>query len=664
MTSYRPIRAALAAGLSCVFALPLSAQPAPAEADIVLTPGRSPQALNRSGSAVTVIRQEDIQKSSPASMADLLQGVPGVSVSQAGGPGQIMNVRLRGAESRNTLVLVDGVRVNDPSAGSGEFDFAALVPADVERIEVLRGPQSALYGSDAIGGVINVITRKGRGDPRGFAQIETGRYGTSAGKAGISGGTRTFDYALSISAVKSAGFSAYGYRVGRARAQQAWPLENDAYARLGGAARFAWRPAEGLEIETGISSNANDAQYDAAFGLRPDTPSRAQTRLTTAFAKVHLDLLEGRLRNSVTLFGNHTDRAYNDAGYFGATARLEWNKYAYFGKRFGAEYQGDLKLDAFGKLIFGARVEEEQLSARAKPIQTAFNVASKLSANQVTRSLFTLYQLPVGDRLDLSAGARLDDIEGGATFHTWRLTGAYRISELGMKMRASAGTGGKAPSLFQTRSQLYGTPSLRPEESFGVDAGIDQSLFGGRALLSATIFHNRLSNLIDFSAIDPTTFTYPTCPTTQRFSGCYVNVAKAEISGLEVSGNAEIIEGLLKLRASYTHMVALDLATRQNLPRRPEHEGRIGLAITPIANLTIEPVVTLVGKRWSNANPDPLLRQVLRPYARVDVLANYQVHQNLDLYVRAENLTDAKYQDVYNYGTTGRALFVGARARW
>lgn len=662
MSIERTRRAALAAGL-VVFSFPAIAQPGvETPSDIVLTPGRSPEAVSRSGSAVTVIRAAEFEASSGKSLADLFRQVPGVSVTEAGGPGQAATVRVRGAEARHTLVLVDGVRVNDPSTGASEFDFNAIAPGDVERIEVLRGPQSALYGSDAIGGVINIITRKGRGGYRGFAVVEAGSYGTAATRIGVSGGTRNFDYAFALSMARGAGFSSYGYRVDRLKPHLAGPLENDYFARLGGNLKLAWRPVEGVEVEVGATATTNRLQYDAAYGSQPDTPSLARARFLTQYLRFSADSFEGRLRHSVTLFANQTDRSYKDISYFdfGFGPFREWSRYGYAGRRFGAEYQGDLKLDRFGKLIFGARIEEEKLTSSTRVVESLFNSPSRDTARQQTRSLFALYQIPVGSRLDLSFGARLDDVEKVDRFITWRATGAYRIDETGTKFRASVGTGGKAPSLFQLHSPQYGTKSLEAERSFGVDAGVDQQLFGGRLTLSATLFHNRLTNLIDFSAYDAATFSYPTCPASQLYSGCYQNVGKAETSGVETSAEAVLVEGLLTARASYTHLVARDLSTGLKLARRPEHEGRLAFRFTPMEGLSIEPVVQFVGVRYSSAN------QVykLAPYARFDLRAEYQLHKHLAVFARGENLTNARYQEVYNYGTTGRAAYAGLRATW
>ena len=656
MLKFKPGRAALAAGLVVVFHAPVFAQAGSPDSDIVLTPGRSPQAIARSGSAVTVIRAEEIEKASVKSTADLFRSVPGVFVTEDGGPGQASRLRIRGAEARHTLVLVDGIRANDPSNGAAEFDLSSIVPGDIERIEVLRGPQSALYGSDALGGVVNIITRKGRGGYRGSASIETGRYGLIAGRAAISGGTRDVDYAVSLSGARDAGFSSYGYRIGRITRTQPQPLENDGVARLGGTAKFSWRPVQGVEIETGLSSNFSRTQFDASyyhpmFSVAPDTADRAMGRLTTAYIRASADAFDGRLKNALTIYGNHASRNYDTYSYsdFGFGISRDWSKYDYTGKRFGVEYQGDLKLDQFGKLMFGGGVTEEKLETRSRYI--TWGAMDEFEARQQTRSVFALYQLPVGERLDLSLGGRLDSIENGDRFATWRATGAYRITETGTKLRASLGTGGKAPSLFQMHSPLYGTKGLDSEHAFGIDGGFDQTLFGGRLTLSVTGFHTRLSNLIDFGNFN--------CAATQIW-GCYGNVGRATMSGAELSADAVLVEGKLTGRASYTHLSAVDATTNLRLARRPEHSGRLSFRYTPNESISIEPSAMLVGERFSMTGE----KERLAPYARFDVLADYKLTKAASVFLRGENLTNAKYQEVYNYGTTGRAVYLGLRGAW
>lgn len=651
MSTKTPHRAALAAGLILAHSYSAFAQQ-PAQAaggdaaasglSIVLTPSRGPQEIQRSGSAVTVIRSEEIEKAGLKSSADLFRSVPGAFVVEDGGPGQSARIRLRGSEVSHTLVLIDGVRVNDPSNTDGHFDFANLVPTDIERIEVLRGPQSALYGSDAIGGVINIITHKGRGGYRGFAELEGGSYGTLAGRTGVSGGTKEFDYSIALSGAQSDGFSAYGYRIPRITRMLTKPLDDDGYKRWGGMARFAWRPVEGVEIETGVTHSYSRAKFDYSTG---DAPNIGFGATTSAFLRANLDMLDGRLRNSLALTGMAVDRDYKYRDAFFPS----WAKFG--GERLGISYQGDLKLDQFGKLTFGGQIEQERY-------RSSGTYSTRFHTDRVTRSAFLLHQLPIGERFDLSLGGRVDDVERADRFVTWRATGAYRIPEWGTKLRASVGTGAKAPALDQLFNPSYGNPNLNSERSTGYDAGIDQSLFGGRANVSVTAFANRYRDLIQYSSGG--------CLPTQFF-GCYFNVGRAETKGIEAAGDAVIIENTLTAKGSYTFMTSEDKATHLSLVRRPQHSGTVSVKWMVTDKISFEPTLRLVGARFDRAS-DPVtfaaIRPKLAPYARLDIRADYQVHKNLNVYLRAENLTNARYQEVYNYGTTGRAIYAGARATW
>jgi vitamin B12 transporter len=230
------------------------------------------------------------------------------------------------------------------------------------------------------------------------------------------------------------------------------------------------------------------------------------------------------------------------------------------------------------------------------------------------------------------------------------------VPEWGTKFRSSIGTGGKAPALDQLYNPFYGNANLKAERSTGIDAGIDQSLFGGRANVSVTAFYNRYSSLIQY--------TYTGCAPAQMF-GCYFNIGRAETKGIEVAGDAVLVEGVLKVRGGYTWLNARDRDTGFRLLRRPEHAGNLALVWTPDDRWTIEPSVRMVGSRYSGRNfATGAPTEKLSPYARFDLRADYKLHKNLNLYLRAENLTNARYSEVYNYGTTGRAFYAGARATW
>ena len=209
----------------------------------------------------------------------------------------------------------------------------------------------------------------------------------------------------------------------------------------------------------------------------------------------------------------------------------------FIGDRKGVEYQGDLKLGAFGLFTFGAKAEQDQADSFSQIVlPTPASRLRDIAAEQTTRSAFAQHQITLFDRLHLTFGGRIDDVLGVAQFETWRTTAAYAIPETGTKLRASAGTGAKAPSLFQLHSPDFGTATLQPEHSFGVDAGIDQMLFDDRVKLSGTVFWNRYRNLIDFRSPDFSVFPVVPigCLPTQLF-GCYFNVARARTSGAELA---------------------------------------------------------------------------------------------------------------------------------
>jgi vitamin B12 transporter len=626
-----------------------SAQPANSSnaiPEIVVTAGRSPESIGRTGSAIDVVHQTDIATTNPLSLTDALRSVPGVDITEPGGPGATTSVRLRGANPGQTLVLVDGVRINDPSAASGDYDFSMLPVGAIERIEVLRGPQSALYGSDAIGGVINIITKKGEGPAQFNLRSEAGRYSTMSTIGSALGSSGPWSYAFTGAAQKSDGFSRYGYRVPAIEAR--FPaLEKDGFERLAGSARIGYDDRQGRRFETGMVSSSTRADYDAASGAFPDTPAQVKKLFNQVWARGAIDTLDGALTHNLHVFKNQNNRSFNDVTYRGDMQPRNTTSTItdFIGDRLGTEYQGNLRLGALGSLIFGAKLEHETAATYSERfLPTPRPRVGTLAGEQDTRSVFSLWRLPLGERLEMTFGGRVDDVKAVDRFETWRTTAAYLIPETGTKLRASAGTGGKAPTLYQLYAPTYGNTALQSEESIGWDAGIDQSLFGGQLAVSVTGFSNRLQNLIEFDSV----------------AMRYFNVAQAETSGVEVSADAEIWPSWMRLKLAYTYLQARDLRTNLRLQRRPEDSARISLAITPTAQWTIEPRLYLVSERFSGSNET--LR--LDPYAHLDIYTDYKIDATWRAFARVENVTDVRYQEVYNYGTTGRAFYAGLNATW
>jgi vitamin B12 transporter len=636
-------RARAAVALACAFlSAPLAHSQSP---DFTVTATRTPQALSKAGSSVTVISGDELRRGAPSSLAEILRGVAGVSLTQSGGIGGIETIRLRGSESRHTLVLLDGVRLNDPSSTGREFDFSSLIPVNIERIEIVRGAQSALYGSDAIGGVINIITKRG-GKPRGTLAVEGGSYGTRAVQGGISGSRENVDYAFGITALQTEGFSRYGYRI--RRLQPAQPLEDDGAQRLGAQARVGVQITPDARVEANLSHGFNKFDYDAGFGDRPDSASRGLNRTTTGHIRGQWDTWNKQQTHTLTLFGNQAVRnSLTDSTFFGFDS-LE--RYRYLGQRSGAEYQVDTKFGAFGTLTAGVKYERE--AARSSSSDWLFDPIPRLdfTAAERSQSVYLMHQFTVAERLHLTLGGRVDKVLGGDTFVTGRGTLAYDIPFTESTFRTSIGTGGKAPSLYQRFSE-YGRTDLRSEHSLSVDAGFTHRLFEDRLRLTTTGFFNRYRDLIGFA--------FSGCRSDQPF-GCYFNTARAQTQGFELEAKARFIPNTLEATLAYTALEAKDLDTQKRLPRRPEHEARFGVmwAVTP--QWRIEPSVTFVGTRFDGEGET----KKLKPYARLDIRTDYRINSTFTVFARGDNLLDTRYEEVKDYGTPGRSVYAGLRVEW
>lgn len=619
---------------------------------IVVTATRSPLEISRAGSAITVIEATEIEKVGARGIGEVLRSVPGLDIRERGGAGSLSNVALRGSSAGQTLVLIDGIRVGDPTGTDGALDLGSIAVLDVERIEVLRGPQSALYGSDAMGGVVNIITRRG-GAPRRTALMEAGSFGTLHTRGAVSGSVDRFDYAFAVDLLHSDGFARY---VDRSQVRAGtWPLvpKSDPTNRAGVAGRVGYR-GDGFEIEAGVQGFFNRVKTDNPFAFVPsniyDRFNLSKQWTGIAFTRATLDAFDGRLKNTFTAFANRIDRS---AAETESCTDFTSNCVTHYrGERTGAEYQGDLKLGVFGMLTFGARTETEKaITSQDTPAGYAGPLFQNANARQTTNSAFALHQFSPLENMDISLGGRIDAVAGGQTFPTWRATWAYRLPEAGTKFRASAGTGAKNPSLFQRFSQ-YGDPSLRPERNLGFDVGVDQSLFAGRMNLSASLFHTKYRDLIDFRFFG--------CAPGQIF-GCYFNVGRARTYGAELAADAILVPDEWRARASFTHLVAKNDLTGQKLLQRPRNKASLSLIYTGVPKLEVEGRVTFVGSKFDFGFPSAIK---IAPYAKLDLLANYRLNDTFSIFGRVENISNSRYEEVSNYLVGGRSFFGGLKATW
>ncbi len=613
----------------CVASILLATAAAPAFAEvpsIVVTPYYLPIAIGQAGSSVSVITRAEIEQSSPTSVAQLLHTVPGVVVTESGSPGSPAEVRLRGGDTGHTLVLVDGVRVNDPTTTNGSFDFSSISLDNVERIEVLRGPQSSIYGSDAMGGVINIVTRKPQGNSLS-ATVEGGSYGTHVER--LSGGFANGDLSMLMSAelATATGFSSTGNRDHD---------EPDGFERWSGSISGRYAPADGPRFEFGVTGTAGTDAYDD-FGTDPNANDTTDSSLVSGYGRLSFASPDGSIQHVLTGFANTERRTYDEPNYASTSE--------YSSHTVGAEYQASMKAGALGQVLVGGRLEQQQAYYASQP-----SWGADFDGTATRYAVFAGDQISPIDHLFLTFSGRYDGEQGADGFLTGRFTAAYEIPSTGTKLRASIGTGAKRPTFFQRAWNLGQGVSgtLQSEASVGGDVGIDQTLFDGRLTVSATPFLSRFTNLL----------TYDYGAGSGGWGG-YVNVGTATMQGVELAATAVLIPSRLTLTGSYTYTDARDATTGLLLPRRPLNSGAATLAWTGSSGFETSLTATLVGGRFSSSGETDRLPA----YYRLDLAASYPLDPHTRIFGRIENLTDVRYQDPAGYNTAGLSAYLGVTWR-
>jgi vitamin B12 transporter len=618
-------------GAAPALVLTLLASPALAQTaqdEVVVSATRLPTPASEVGSSVTVITAADIALKQQTTLPDTLRDVPGLNLVQNGGPGGVTSLFIRGADSNQTKVLVDGIDVSDPSTPGGSFEFADFLTGDVQQLEVLRGPQSGLYGSDAIGGVVDVVTRSGSGPARVQAVLQGGSFGTFDQSAGLSGGGGRTSYAFDLQHLK-------------ATDTPVTPLEllppdqarnNDAYDNLTLSTKIGLSPVQGLDLGLVARYVRSDLRFtgDFDFGPGPD-PVQSQTVSDQLFtrATARLSLLGGRLDQ--TLGVGFTD--------YQGVERIPNNPDApENGDRIKADWQADFRLMGGETLTAGAEGERDAI--RNSPV----------SASVTNAAGYLQLQSSLGGRLFGTESVRYDSNGqfGGKT--TYRIAPALLIPETGTRLKASVGTGFKAPSLNELYVSypafgFFGNPALRPETSFGYDVGFEQALARGRVSFGATWFHNDIKNLITANA----TFT------------TNVNVGRATTSGVE-SFVVWRPTGALSLRGDYTYTRAWDDILNQELLRRPQNKATLAAEWRATSKATLTGTLLYVGP-WIDGNRDFTIPRLTAPgYVTVNVTGEYKADAHWTLFGRLTNLLDRRYQEPIGFLAPGFGAFGGVKA--
>lgn len=597
--------------------------------EIVVTATGERLAIEKTGQAIAVFERTDIEREQQLAVADLLRIAPGVSVTRNGGLGGFSAVRIRGAEDTHTLVLFDGVRLNDPSSPGGGFDFGNLLTGSIERIELLRGPNSVPWGSQAIGGVVNITTA--RRDANGRAEYGyrnaaniVAQVGPSFGPVflNIGGGYFSDD---GISAFRS-GSERDGFRhfAGNVRA------EIDVSRRLS------------LDLRTYYSHGRNqiDGSPPPTF-VFADTPQFSETQQLTAYVGATLLMFDDELKHRLAFTLSDVNRDNYDAPEQAAPSFLARGRTERY------EYRGDLNLfnrapSANLRLIFGAEHERSRFSDGVKPVGT-----------HVSSGYLQAVLEPV-EHLTLTAGTRIDDHRDYGTEPTFSANLAWRPAD-GTILRAAFGEGFKAPTLFQLFS-FFGNAALEPERARSYELGIEQKLFDYRLRLAATVFRRDISDQIDFISC----FGQSTGICTNRPFGTYDNIARTRTRGVELDLLARPTDAL-RIAATYSLVRARNRDTGLALTRRPRHLANLSADWGERGKLQIGATLNLVSGSF-DTDFQTFARTRLDGYALVGLRASYPLSTKVELYGRVDNLLDENYQTVSGYGTYGRNAHAGIRA--
>ena len=595
-----------------------SAQAEPAARDsidtIVVTATRLGQTATETGSSLSIITAEEIEELGLIYVLDAIAQAPGVTINQNGTFGGNASVRIRGASSEQTVVLIDGIPVNDPSSPGGGFNFARLDTENIERIEVLKGPQSTLWGTDAIGGIVSITTKSPGAGFGGEAFAEYGSFNTLRGGASVSNASDVGDFRLAAVTVSSDGISKADEDNGNS--------EEDSFDSLTLSAKGGLNLPGEARLSADVLWTDAESEFDSfssgAQGSVGDGDEVSETEETAANVSLTVPLIDGRLDNLFLVGHSDIKRENFRAGLPSFDAD---------GERLLYRYQGTLNANDRHRLAFGAEREE----TTANDDETSLD------------GLFALYELrPVGD-LTITAGLRHDDHERFGSETTTRLASVWSLSN-NLSFRASWGEGFKAPTIFQTTFFCCGATEpnaeLKAETSEAFDAGVEWLSSDGRFQLGATVFRQETENLIDFD------FEI----------GGYLNIDEVESTGLELSG-ALALSDTLSLSLDYAYIDAED-GDGNALPRLPEHSGDLTLSYAPAGPFS---GTVLLRYNGSETNTDTT---TLDSWLRVDLTGRYALSERVEVYGRIENLFDEDYQQILGYGTPGLSGSLGIRLRY
>ncbi len=608
--------------------------------EMVISANRVATEANKVGSAVTVITAEDLEKKQAATLEDVLKDVPGLYVYSNGNSRNNTRFKLRGFDSGRVLVLIDGVKIDNQASQMYDRPYNHLQAADIERVEILRGNQSSLYGSDAIGGVISVTTKSGKNSQKvfeGVASAELGSFVTRSSSLTAWGRYGDVYYKAS-----GAGLATHGDD----NRPKVPPSENDGArsmnydVKLGIDALKDVGALDLLNVEGTFNRSRGDAEYDTVSSTT-DTDGFIRQETDTGRVQVNAKMFDGLLDNTFAA-------SRMDAYVVSRANRYSGTPNRYWGDLEKYEYQGALKPLDGHTLVFGMDQERDHFRTNTS--------TARQNASLVNSSVFGDYAVDLFENLTVSAGVRqyYHDTFGSNT--TYRSTASYRIPETGTRIHGSYGTGFKAPTLVQA---LYNRATavaagfdetVDPEESRGYDVGLEQALFDDRLTVDVTFFNSRMTNAIESRG-----------PAANRY---YVNIGSVRNMGFETTADLDLTDEIT-VSGTYTYTQSRDNATGLQIDQMPVHQGSVRVSYAPQAVEGLDTWTRMnVAARSFDTPSTAIGRKQVGGYATFDLGADYKIDKTFSVYGRVENLFDKDYGQMYGFENSGFGAYTGVRAKF
>lgn len=621
---------------------------------VVTSPNTTATTLGNTGASITVITSEQIRQKGQVNVAEVLRGVPGLDVVRAATPGSQTSVFIRGAAQEQTKVLIDGVPANDPISPGRAFDFANLSVDNIERIEVLRGPQSVLYGSDALGGVISIITKKGQGAMSGRVGAWGGSFNTMNSSADVGGSRGPIYYSVAGSYFMTDGFSAASSRL-------PGNVEKDGFQLGTLSTRTGWQPSDNVNLDFTFRYNQGNVDIDKGGGANRDDVNDTNTyQQTVAGVRLSTTSAAGWYEQQLSFYVSDVKRGTNSRtdppvlpggdffqGYFrGNTQQVNWRNTFHLldNERLGSS------------VTFGGVYQTETGSSHSDSSFFGFPSSDAFAKTSLDDgAVYGENQIRVAENWHTTLGVRSDHYNVYGANDTYRMTSLYRVPGSNTGIHGTLGTGFRAPTIYQRFDPFSGNAALNPERSKGWDIGVEQPLFDGLLVPNVTYFRNDFSNFIDF---DQNTFVF-------------INIPQVRTSGVEFS-TLFVLTDRSTLTTSYTYTdtdgpsTATPPPLGQNalLLRRPRNKlgvvynrrsasGRVNWNVNGI----------YVGAR-DDSTGFPSTRVVLADYVLVNTALTYDVSQSLQLMGRIDNLFNEKYQEVFGFGVARISAYAGATLRF